>query len=154
MFKLMSAFIILTLGCFSLSPACAANLCAAHPTDDTLFALPESLVPAAIKAFDLHDVTPQDVQTLIVARCMSGHVYACFVGANLPCDKADPSTHIPAISAWCKINQNETFVPASISGHETIYDWRCENGQPAISPPSAPLDAQGFFKAYWRPLPS
>lgn len=153
MLKLIAAFIIIALESLSLSPARAAStLCVAHPTSNTLFALPASLVPAAVKAFDLHDVTPQDVQHLTVARCMGGQVYGCFVGANLPCEKADISTVQPAIAAWCKTNPNADFVPAAVSGHETIYEWQCKNAEETIIPPSAPLDARGFFKAYWQQL--
>lgn len=153
MFKLIAAFVVLGLSSLSLNAARAeTSFCAAQPTSDTLFALPASLVPAAIKVFDLHDVTPQDVQHLTVARCMSGRVYACFVGANLPCEKANTSIAQPAITAWCKTNPQSDFVPAFITGHETIYNWRCQKGQPAITPPTAALDERGFFKAYWRLL--
>ena len=150
MFKPLAALLVIVFGLCAVPCAHAASLCAASPTSDALFPLPARFVPAAIKAFDLHDVTAQDVQTLTVARCMGGHVYACFVGANLPCDKADLSTYQPAISAWCKTNPQSDFVPAFITGHESAYTWRCTNGQASITPPTEALDAQGFFKAYWR----
>lgn len=150
MFKTIAAVMVITFGLFAGPSAHAANLCAATPTSNALLPLPASLALAVQKAFDLHDVTVQDTQHLTVARCMGGHVYACFVGANLPCDKADTSPHRPAISTWCKTNPQADFVPAYITGHETIYNWHCQNGQPAITPPTEPLDAQGYFKAYWR----
>lgn len=150
MFKALAAFLVILLGLCAVPCAHAASLCAASPTNDALFPLPASFVPAAIKVFDLHDVTAQDVQTLTVARCMGGHVYACFVGANLPCEKADLSTSQPAISKWCKTNPQSDFVPAFITGHETAYTWQCHNGQASITAPTDSLDARGFFKAYWQ----
>lgn len=124
-----------------------------HPAaaqNNGLMPLPASLVPAVEKAFDLHEMTPQQVQHLTLTRKMEGHLYACFVGANLPCEKADLTTTQPAITTWCQQNPNSDFVPASVTGHETAYIWRCLKGKADIVPPSAGLDEQGYFTAYWR----
>lgn len=144
MLKIIScAVIFLTFGALMLHPAHAANR-------NALIPLPSALVPAVEKAFDLHDMTPMQVQQLTLTRKMNGHVYACFVGANLPCGKADIATHQPAITKWCSQNPNADFVPAYVTGHETAYIWRCTKGQADIIPPSAGLDTQGYFTDYWR----
>lgn len=150
MFKHILALVFIALGCLAVNPAQAANICQRHPTSDVLLPLPAMLVPNVEKTFDLHDMKSAEVQQLTVARCMSGHVYACFVGANLPCGKADLAINRPAITAWCEKNRNIDFVPAYITGHDTAYDWHCIKGQARIEPPSAALDVRGFFKAYWR----
>lgn len=150
MLKNIFAALSLILGCLTLSPAHATNICATHPASDASLLLPAALTQKVVKAFHLHDIKPKDVQQLTVARCMDGHIYACFVGANLPCGKADTSTNNPAITAWCKDNSQSDFVPAYVTGHDSAYNWRCTNGQANIQPPSAVLDARGFFVAYWR----
>lgn len=140
----------IVLGCLAIRPAFAANLCQLRSTSDALLSLPAMLVPNVEKAFDLHNIKPGQVQKLTVARCMGGRVYACFVGANLPCGKADTATNKPDIMSWCKNNPNTDFVPAYITGHDTAYIWRCSDGQPRIEAPSAGLDVSGFFREYWR----
>lgn len=150
MVKLIFSACLLILGCLALSPAHAANLCTARPASDAPVPLPAALIPRVKKAFDLHNIKPKEVQQLTVSRCMDGHVYACFVGANLPCGKADTATHKPDITAWCKENQNADFVPAYVTGHDSAYNWGCTGGLPHIQPPSAALDARGFFTDYWR----
>ena len=104
-----------------LRPAQAAK-------NDAFIPLPASLVPAVEKAFGLHKMTAQQVQHLTQARQMDGHIYACFVGANLPCGKMDIATNQPAITKWCRQNPNEDFVPAYVTGHVSAYIWRCTRG--------------------------
>lgn len=137
------AMLVLSFGVLLPHPARAAG-------HDAFIPLPAALVPAVEKAFDLHEMTLKQVQELTMARRMDGHIYACFVGANLPCGKADITTHQPAISTWCHENPHADFVPAYITGHDSAYTWRCTKGQADIIPPSAGLDAQGYFTEYWR----
>lgn len=150
MTKHIVLMLLLTLGSVMLHSAHAANICTSHPTRDAALPLPLSLVPKVEKTFDLHDIKPKEIQQLTVARCMDGHMYACFVGANLPCGKADAATNKPAITTWCQNNPQADFVPAYVTGHDSAYNWGCANGQARIQPPSAALDARGFFIDYWR----
>lgn len=148
--KNIFAAMSLILGCLMLHPAYAANICTARPASDASFPLPTALIPKVKKIFDLHNIKPKQIQQLTVARCMDGHVYACFVGANLPCGKADTATNKPAITSWCKENPKVDFVPAYVTGHDSAYNWSCDNGLAHIQSPSAALDARGFFVDYWR----
>ena len=54
----------------------------------------------------------------------------CTVGANLPCGKAntycDPSA---GVVQWCRDNPDASVVPAVATGHDTIYEWRCQGGR-------------------------
>lgn len=130
----------------------AAGLCAAHANDDTLRPLPASLVPQAQKAFALHGITKAQIQQMTMMRCMGGKPYGCFIGANLPCGKANPARRLPAAKEWCAKNPEIDFIPAYISGHDSAYQWRCQSGQAVPEGPPASIDARGFFKQYWRPL--
>lgn len=87
-------------------------------------------------------------------RCMGGKVWACFVGANLPCTtKADTSrTPAPAMVDFCKANPTSDFIPAYITGRATVYAWRCTNGAPEIVKELVKPDAQGFLSNIWYEL--
>jgi hypothetical protein len=84
-------------------------------------------------------------------RCMGGKVYACFVGANLPCDsKADTEkTPTSAEADYCKSNPNSDFIPAAVTGHNTIYAWRCNEDTPAIDKQVFHVDSQGYIQEIW-----
>jgi hypothetical protein len=63
-------------------------------------------------------------------RCMDGKVYACTVGANLPCqEKADTSrTPTSAMAEFCRDNSEADNIPAFVTGRATVYTWRCTRG--------------------------
>lgn len=84
-------------------------------------------------------------------RCMGGKVYACFVGANLPCDaKADTDKTPTSMEAdYCKSNPNSDFIPAAVTGHNTIYAWRCNQDTPAIDKQVFHVDSQGYVQEIW-----
>lgn len=84
-------------------------------------------------------------------RCMGGKVYACFVGANLPCDsKADTDkTPTSAETDYCASNPNSDFIPAAVTGHNTIYSWRCNQNTPAIDKQVLHVDSQGYIQEIW-----
>jgi hypothetical protein len=83
-------------------------------------------------------------------RCMNGKVYACFVGANLPCGaKANvDQTPTQAENEFCKQNPHAE-IPAAVTGHEAIYAWRCNNGSPEIAKQVFQVDARGFIMEIW-----
>jgi hypothetical protein len=87
-------------------------------------------------------------------RCMGGKVYACFVGANLPCDSKANSDQTPssAESDYCKNNPNSDFIPAAVTGHDTIYAWRCNQDTPAIDKQVFHVDSQGYIQEIWYPI--
>lgn len=84
-------------------------------------------------------------------RCMNSQVYACFVGANLPCQsKANTSTTPTAeMNEFCKANPNTEFLPAYLTGHDTVYAWTCQGEQAATSKQIFTVDGQGFIKEIW-----
>ena len=86
-----------------------------------------------------------------VWRCMDGSVYACFVGANLPCEaKADTErTPTQAEKEFCAQNLNSDFIPIVVTGRETVYEWRCRNGVPEIVRQFDEPDARGFLSRIW-----
>lgn len=89
-------------------------------------------------------------------RCMDGKVYACTVGANLPCAaKADASrTPGPELATFCKEQPEADVIPAYVTGRETIYAWRCRSGAPAIDQQVAHADARGFITEIWYQIPA
>jgi hypothetical protein len=84
-------------------------------------------------------------------RCMNGKVYACFVGANLPCDSKANTDKTPtaAETDFCKANPNSDVVPAVVTGHDTIYEWRCGNGVPEIVKQVFQVDERGYISEIW-----
>ncbi|HSJ56157.1 MAG TPA: DUF333 domain-containing protein, partial [Anaerolineae bacterium] len=84
-------------------------------------------------------------------RCMDGEVYACFVGANLPCEaKADTDrTPTQEETDFCQANPNSDLVPAVVTGRETVYEWRCREGTPEIVRQLFEPDAQGYLPDIW-----
>jgi hypothetical protein len=57
-------------------------------------------------------------------RCMDGQVYACTVGANLPCqERADVSRQpTPGMTDFCKNNPHAEGIPAVATGRATVYE--------------------------------
>jgi len=89
-------------------------------------------------------------------RCMDGKVYGCFVGANIPCwSKANTDrTPTTAESEFCKTQPNADSIPAVVTGHETVYEWRCNNGTPEIIRQVLQVDSRGFSADFWYELSS
>jgi hypothetical protein len=121
-------------------------------TDDTLRPLPAPLADQARRALNLHSISPTQLGSSVVVRCMDGHVLACSFGANLPCGKANIAQTLPQGEAWCRQRPNANFIPAYITGHDSAYQWHCVNGAPQTIGAPAPLDARGFFQKYWKSL--
>ena len=85
---------------------------------------------------------------------MAGRVYACTVGANLPCSaKADERRQpSPATTDYCRENAEADAVPAYVTGRATVYAWCCLNGRPAIVRQVASPDARGYLSDIWTEL--
>jgi len=82
-------------------------------------------------------------------RCMDGHLYACFTGANLPCDKLDQRRENVGAEEFCRTNPASDSIPMAATGHDTPYEWRCRNGRAEVVGTVQDLDARGFGKALW-----
>jgi len=89
-------------------------------------------------------------------RCMDGKVYACFVGANLPCDSKANTDPAPtsAETDFCKANPASDFIPAVVTGHETVFEWRCKGGKPETGKQVWQVDARGYIADIWYALPA
>jgi hypothetical protein len=69
-------------------------------------------------------------------RCMDGKVYACTVGANLPCaEKADQQrAPAPALTDFCRQNPGAEVIPMAVTGRAPVFAWRCTGGAPGDCP--------------------
>ncbi len=87
-------------------------------------------------------------------RCMDGKVYGCFVGANLPCQAKANTSRTPTTEEkdFCTANPNADGIPAAVTSHETIYEWRCKDGAPEIVRQVFTPDARGFISDIWYAL--
>jgi len=89
-------------------------------------------------------------------RCMDGKVYACTIGANLPCDSkanTDKTPTQPELD-FCAANPTSDVIPADVTGHDTIYAWICKAGQPAIDKQVFQVDKQGYIVEIWYEIPA
>lgn len=129
--------------------ASAAALCRAGETDTAPRTLPAALVDQARRAFGYTGMPAAVVMRQTAFRCAAGKPMMCSWGANLPCGKANTARSLPAVSDWCAGNPDSGFVPAYVTGHDTIYQWHCAGGKAVAAKPAA-LDAQGYFQTYWQ----
>lgn len=112
---------------------------------------PEGIALGLRLAFETPDTPLSYYQESMFWRCMDGMVYACTVGANLPCsEKADPDTEpSEAILAYCEETPDSDFVPMVATGRATIYQWSCEDGLPQAGDAISAVDEQGFLADIW-----
>ena len=114
--------------------------------------MPETVAKGLMKATGASADAPLD---LFVRnsfwRCMGGKVYACTVGANIPCESKADTRNTPneGITNWCNSNPSADFMPAVATGRETVYEWRCTNGAPQIVKQVLTPDARGFISVFW-----
>jgi hypothetical protein len=117
---------------------------------------PDAVIQGYLKSAGLTGTTePMDLLKHTTNwRCMDHKVYACNFGANLPCDsKANTSkTPTQGMVDFCKENQNVDFIPMSVTGHETVYSWRCAKGAPELGDQIGKVDAAGYLEQIWYPL--
>lgn len=114
--------------------------------------VPESIAKGLKKAFGSPESAPLDVfMRGTYWRCMDGKVYACNVGANLPCyDKADMSKEPnQGMKEFCNENPGSDFIPMSATGHSTVYDWKCDGTTPVAGKQLMEVDKQGYQKDIW-----
>jgi hypothetical protein len=116
----------------------------------------DEIVNGFIAAAGLQASTePMDMfQKTTIWRCMDGQVYACNFGANLPCDSKantdkDPT---PEMADFCKANPESDFIPMYVTGHDTIYSWRCASGAAELLEQIAQVDAAGYLANIWYPI--
>jgi hypothetical protein len=113
---------------------------------------PEAVVKGLMKASGAPaDAPVQAFSQGTFWRCMDKQVYACFAGANLPCDSKANTSQTPtaAMNDYCKANPSADFIPAAITGHDTIYAWACKTGAPVIGSQVFHVDSQGYIREIW-----
>ncbi len=128
-----------------MSADAAPALCHGDLTDDMPREIPESLVPEAVRLFGLEAMPAGQVRRSTLYRCAEGRVLVCNLGANLPCGKANASRDLPAAEAWCAENPGSDFIPMYVTGHDTIYRWRCDGAKAATSGEPLAVDRRGFI---------
>jgi hypothetical protein len=128
------------------------QLCQDNATDDEERPIPQSLVPAAVRLFGLEAMPVEEVGRSTVYRCAAGRVLVCNLGANLPCGKANTSRNLPAAEAWCAENSGSDFIPMYVTGHDTIYRWRCDGTKASTIGGPLETDQRGFISRYWKPV--
>ncbi|MHB9033917.1 MAG: hypothetical protein ACYC6L_12835 [Anaerolineae bacterium] len=113
--------------------------------------VPESVAKGLQTALNAPDTPLNILENESVWRCMDGSVYACFVGANLPCEARANTDRTPAkaVADYCHQNPKADVVPADITGRETVYEWRCKGGVPEIARQVFQADARGFIAEIW-----
>ncbi len=114
---------------------------------------PNSIIQGFLKAAGLENTSEPDemLKASTIWRCMGGKVYACNFGANLPCSSKANTSETPTqeMKAYCQENQGSDFIPAYITGHETIYGWRCDKETPVVDQQVFHTDAAGFISEIW-----
>ena len=86
-----------------------------------------------------------------VWRCMDGMVYACTVGANLPCQEQADTSRKPTqeMTDFCRNNRQADVIPMVVTGRTTVYEWKCAHGVPEIVRQFTRPDARGFLSNIW-----
>jgi hypothetical protein len=85
-------------------------------------------------------------------RCSGGKLLVCAVGANLWCGKADTNAKPRSVIVYCRRNPSAALAPMAVTGHATIYSWRCERGVPKIAATPRAVDSDGYLADNWRAL--
>ncbi len=116
--------------------------------------IPEEVVAGLQAALNTPDLPGDMLINGSSWRCMDGQVYACFVGANLPCTEKANTDNTPtsAEQEFCRQQPDADVIPAYVTGHNTIYEWRCTNGAPKVVKQVFQVDAQGYIADIWYPI--
>ena len=87
-------------------------------------------------------------------RCMGSKVYGCFIGANIPCQEKANTDKNPTAEEidFCKAQTSADVIPAAVTGHSTVYEWRCTDGKPTIVSQVLQVDARGYPTQFWYEL--
>jgi hypothetical protein len=119
--------------------------------------LPDPILKGLRTAAGLATDAPDEIlQNGSSWRCLGGKVYACFVGANLPCDAKANTDRTPNQGEidFCKATPNADNIPAVATGHETIYEWSCSQGTPQVGKQVFQVDPRGYIAEIWYPIPA
>jgi hypothetical protein len=132
------------------APVCAGEASRYCGNGETWIAekpIPPELAPGVASAFEM-DLA--EARNSSFYRCAEGRLLVCTVGANLPCGKADVRDVIDSASEFCRSNPGSTSLPAYVTGHATIYEWRCDGYRAAPARQIEQVDPQGYLARYWK----
>ena len=121
---LLSAFSLVSVPFARAADDDLAATCARVGDDDALRDYQPSLKAGAAKIFKTMfpgaNSPPDEAMLRAQAkfRCMDGKVYACFIGANLPCGKLNTSRHNAGAEAYCRTDPEADFIPMAATGHD------------------------------------
>jgi hypothetical protein len=62
------------------------------------------------------------------------------------------ATSMKETTAFCHSNANAMDIPMSVTGHDTIWSWRCVGTAARAEGPAQKIDSQGCFAEYWKAL--
>ena len=127
----------------------AQGHCAKVGNDDTVRTIPPSLIAGAAKLFQEPASEAATPREMYVYRRVSGSVWVCNHGANIPCAKADVRRVLPSVLAYCNENLNQDFVPMVVTGHGTIQSWECVGGRARIKQ-FQKLGSRDFVADQWQ----
>jgi len=136
----------------------AKRYCARAINDDSIRKTPKSIVKDMVKkqmprlSDNQLEAEVAAVEESTVFRCMNGIVFVCNFGANIPCDaRPDERSTRSDVSEYCISNPNDDPVPMALTGHSTIFHWKCIRGKPIVTYQSR-IDVRGFNQDIWTPI--
>jgi hypothetical protein len=118
---------------------------------------PESILNGLRTALNMPSTTVNEqFERSTFWRCMGGKVYACNVGANIPCSAKAVTDKTPTqgMKDFCTANPKSDFLPAAVTGRETVYSWKCTDGVPVVDKELTKPDAAGFLSMFWYEIAS
>jgi hypothetical protein len=130
-----------------LSPlgASSAPYCPGH---SDVAGVPKDMEAKVAAAFGM----PVQAARNAFVRCDGATLLACSTGANLNCGKADTRRSLPGASAYCRQNPDSAFIPMFVTGHDTIYAWRCAGGRAIAGKAVLTVDPRGYVAENWKAL--
>lgn len=137
----------------SVQPGLAAGgarYCAAGTVGRIAMTVPKRLEPLVAEAFD---ITADQARESAYVRCAGAKLMACWVGANLDCGKANVHRSLLGANAYCRDNPGSDSIPMAATGHDTIYDWRCDGKRAVAGKANRAVDAEGYIADNWKELP-
>ena len=147
---LMAGFGLAVLVCAVFAPPAFAEDGAAYCADgrhQVASAVPAALQPNVAKAFGISVEMARDAATV---RCVGGKLMACWVGANFDCGRANVHRSLLGANAYCREHPGSDSIPMVATGHDTIYDWRCDGGRAVAGKANRAVDAFGYIAENWR----
>jgi hypothetical protein len=112
--------------------------------------VPPDLMPAVAKAFQIDDAVAREAAFV---RCAGRRLMGCYTGANLNCFKADKRRLLPGATAWCQDNPGSKNIPMAATGHDTIYEWSCDERRAVAGKAMLTVDPQGYIAENWKDIP-